>query len=71
MDKIFEHMVNINKAHGFDILSEQVKELKDENRQMAELLKEFIKWTDKGDEFVSDIREQAQTVLKNRKPYNL
>lgn len=34
MDNLFEQMANISKAHGYDILSNQVKELKESLRDM-------------------------------------
>jgi len=73
MDNLFEQMANISKAHGYDILVEQVKELKEENKRMAEALKPFADWPlnyanlhDMVDEVV-----KAKEALKNRKPYNL
>ena len=38
MDNLFEQLTNISKAHGYDILSQQVKELKEENEIMKNLL---------------------------------
>lgn len=38
MDGLFEQMANISKAHGYDILAEQVGELKKENATLREAL---------------------------------
>lgn len=34
MDNLFEQMANITKEHGYDILADQVKELKEENEKL-------------------------------------
>lgn len=77
MDNLLEQMANISKAHGYGILSNQVKELKEENKRMAEALKEFIE-LDKEPQyhgampvFLRSFRDKAEAALKNRKPYNL
>lgn len=36
MDNLFEHMANISKAHGYDILVDHVKELKQVIRDLIE-----------------------------------
>lgn len=36
---LFNELVNITKADGYDILSEQVKELKEENKALKERVK--------------------------------
>lgn len=36
MDNLFEQMVNINKAHGYDILAKQVDELKQVIRDLID-----------------------------------
>jgi len=46
MDGLFEQMANISKAHGYDILAEQVGELKKENAKLAAALQPFIKLAD-------------------------
>jgi uncharacterized membrane protein YgaE (UPF0421/DUF939 family) len=33
-DQLFEGIINISKAHAYDILVEQVKELKEENERL-------------------------------------
>lgn len=41
MDDLFQQMANISKAHGYDILAEQVKELKTENEALKAQLDSF------------------------------
>lgn len=48
-DSLFEQMTNISKAHGYDILADQVEELKEKNERLKErvqyfenLIKEYI-----------------------------
>lgn len=36
-DDLFEQITNITKAHGYDILSEQVKELKEANKDLIDV----------------------------------
>lgn len=36
MDNLFEQFANISKAHGYDILADQVKELKQVIRDLIE-----------------------------------
>lgn len=74
MENLFEQMANISKAHGYDILSKQVGELKEENRNMAEALKGFIHSVEHEGVIngrVVDAVRNAKESLKNRKPYNL
>lgn len=42
MEDLFNQLVNISKAHGYDILSEQVEELKKENAKLREVLELII-----------------------------
>lgn len=37
MENLFEQMANISKAHGYDILSKQVGELKEVLRELIEV----------------------------------
>lgn len=39
---LFEQMTNISKAHGYDILAKHVGELKAENEQLKEQVKELL-----------------------------
>lgn len=39
MDSLFEQFAAITKAHAYDILIDQVKQLKEENRQLRLALK--------------------------------
>jgi len=41
MDNLFEQMANITKAHGYDILSKQVGELKSERDALEAQVKEL------------------------------
>jgi len=42
MDDLFNQLANISKAHGYDILSEQVEELKKQNAEMRDVLEIII-----------------------------
>ncbi len=42
MDNLFEQMANISKAGAYDILVEQVGELKKENTKLREALKTLV-----------------------------
>lgn len=42
VDNVFEQLANISKAHGYDILSEQVGELKKENAKLRKALSELL-----------------------------
>ncbi len=39
MNNVFEQITNISKAHAYDIISQQVIELKDENIKLRERVK--------------------------------
>lgn len=41
MDNLFEQFANISKAHAYDILVEQVKELKGENEKLKQDISNF------------------------------
>ncbi|HXS59745.1 MAG TPA: hypothetical protein VN703_02915 [Candidatus Sulfopaludibacter sp.] len=50
MDELFEQFANVSKAHGYDILTDHVKELKDVIRQLIEAGElEDLEFTDKED----------------------
>lgn len=42
MDNLFEQLTNISKAHAYDILSEQVKELRADNKILKEALRYLL-----------------------------
>ncbi len=71
MESLFEHAVNISKAHGYDILADQVRELKEENKRMAEALKELVECDYTSGTHLSCAIIKGKEALKNRKPYNL
>lgn len=50
MENLFEQMANISKAHAYDIVVEQVKELKEVMRQLIEVGElDDITFTDQDD----------------------
>jgi len=71
MENLFEYAVMVTKAHGYDILAHQVKELKEENKAMAEALKELIECDYTSGTHLNCAIIKAKEALKNRKPYNL
>ena len=72
MDNLFEQAAQITKAHGYDILANQVKELKEENKELAATLK-MIQNMDTWQKYFGGgaIDKKITEALKNRKPYNL
>lgn len=61
---LFEQMTNITKAHGCEILSEQVKELKEENEKVKRLLHDL---TPDGSEFYNDPEYCAKFIKETHK----
>ncbi len=44
MENLFEQVANISKAGAYDILVEQVKELKEENEKLKGIAKTVVAW---------------------------
>lgn len=68
---IQEQIVNIVKANAYDIVSKQRDELKAENKEMAEALKELIECDYTSGTHLSCAIIRAKKALNNRKLYNL
>lgn len=66
MNGLFEQMSNISKVHGYDILAEQVGELKKENAKLREVLSFIIKncKEESADFNINTIRPKAEEALK-------
>ena len=69
-DWMGQQLVNISKAGVYDVLSDQVKELKEENKMMAEALKELVECDYTSGTHLSCAIIKGKEALKNRKPYN-
>ena len=63
MNDLFEQMTNISKAAGFDVLAEQVAELKKENAKLREALTHYLNGF--GETFEREIK--AREALKTTK----
>jgi hypothetical protein len=64
MPDLFEQqLVNISKAHAYDILVEQVKELKAEKASLKEVVKQFIHAVE-NEGVMSDAVNNAKSILK-------
>lgn len=57
MDNFFEQAALISKAHGYDVLADYVKELK-------ELMREVITWNDNGVQLCKGLPEELVDKLK-------
>lgn len=66
-DQFFEEATRITKAHAYDIVSEQVKQLKAEKEAMRQILTEIKKCIDKDEaiEKHSGIYYSIESILKN------
>ena len=71
-DNLLNQIVNISKAGAYDILAEQVKELKAEKESLKEVVKQFIHATEHEGVIqgrVVDAVSNAKSILKILKPY--
>ena len=71
-DNLFEQLSNINKAGAYDILAEQVKELKAEKESLKEVVKQFIHAAEHEGVVhgrVVDAVNNGKSILKLLKPY--
>lgn len=71
-DNLFEQVSNISKAGAYDILAQQVKELKAEKESLKEVVKQFIHATEHEGVVsgrVVDAVNNGKSILKMLKPY--
>jgi hypothetical protein len=62
MDNLFEQIVNITKASAYDILVEQVKELKADNETLKQVIKDLI-----GELGCYDLSKETPPVIERAK----
>jgi len=73
-DNLGEQLVNISKAHAFDIVSEQVKDLLKENEQLKKETDRLYHLASsemrKADKLEKEVKILRQTLLAARSDYN-
>lgn len=71
-DSLFEQMATITKAHAYDILSKQVTELKNCNRELIESLNELISLNEQiSQNFNFPAIKKAKTLIQKSKLLSL
>lgn len=66
-DNLFEQATQITKAHAYDILVEQVKELNEQNKELIEIIK-FVAKATGTDELMNKVNEiMTPKIIKNEK----
>lgn len=64
MDNLLEQITNISKAHAYDILVDQVKELKEEKTILVDALRRIKATYDNEEDLAGVISKEALSKIK-------